>query len=593
MLRTRHPTLSERVDDCERLVAPGTPLESSRRPRTVHAYIEGILKICVLHTKKLLLFLFIAVLAFIFLQVWSCLRIEWLPRKTDGHLAKPPSEQWKSASKESSQTPIYQPIAPADQPLHILIPATKSDPNLCKLLFSASILDYPPPVIVAWDQTIDPDKQEGLWGGGTHLFKISKVLEWLQNLSPDHDDDLVMMMDGYDIWFQLRKDLLVERYYQINAEANARIQKRMGRAAEIEGIKQTIIFGSGKRCFPNEIHTIACWPLPPSPLPKDMWDGNTDGTIGSYPNAWAATRQKFLNSGIIIGPAKDMRALFARAAEKVEALGEDPEPDDNGSRWSEKVYHSSDQSVFNMIFGEQEYQREVMRIRHMSWIFNPISKLQQLLGKDLSDTDETLEGNQIVNILDPPWSHALVDHLAGTSLQYGIGLDYWSSLSFQTANSERNGAWMKYNEPLDPQVQATSRWDCKPHLHQNLPADLLSSPPPLVSEEPSDPSTPDSDSAHLTPSSWTAVLLYTNICAGTVPVMVHLNGDKNQRDTEWHNMWYQPHAEKLIKATPPREGEALVKGGPEGKQMVNAGGAFTDTGNLLPFEELCHDWDFS
>ena len=448
-------------------------------------------------------------------------------------------------------------------------------------------------MIIAWGQSIDPDKQEGLWGGGTHLFKISKVLEWLQNLNPDHDDDLVVMMDGYDIWFQLRKELLIERYHQINAEANARIQKRMGRAAKIEGIKQTIIFGSGKRCYPNEIHTVACWPLPPSPLPKDMWDGNTDGTIGSFPNLWSATRQKFLNSGMIMGPAKDMRALFAQAAKKVEALGQDPEPDDNGSRWSEKVYHSSDQSVFNMVFGEQEYQREVMRIRHMSWFFNPLSRIQQYLGRDLSDTDDKLEGNPIVNILHPPWNHAPVEHLPGKPLEFGIGLDYWSSISFQTANSERNGGWMKYDQPLEPQVQATSRWDCKPHLRQQLPSDLMASSPPLISQETPDSSAPDDGSIHLSQSSWTSVPLYTNICAGTIPVMVHLNGDKSQRDTEWHNMWYQPHAEKLGKAVPSREGEALVKGGPEGKQMVGPGGAFADTGQVLDFEEICKDWDFS
>ena len=459
--------------------------------------------------------------------------------------------------------------------------------NLCKLIFSASILDYPPPVIIAWGQEIDPDKQEGLWGGGTHLFKISKVLDWLENLGPNHDDDLVLMMDGYDIWFQLRKDLLIERYHKINAEANRRIRERMGRAADIEGIQQTIIFGSGKRCFPNEVHTVSCWPLPPSPLPKDMWGGNTDGTIGSFPNAWSATRQRFLNSGTIMGPVRDMRALFARAAKKVEELGQDPEPDDNGSGWSEKVYHSSDQSVFNMIFGEQEYQREVMRIRHISWLHNPILKTQQFFGKDLSDTTETLEGNRIGNVLDPPWAHRDIPHLPGKPLEFGVGLDYWSLLAFQTANSERNGGWMTYNKPLEDQVVNTGRWDCKPHL-QPLAADILNSPAPLIGDD----GPLMEDAVTLSTTSWDAVPLYTNICAGTVPVMVHLNGDKGQRDTEWHNMWYQPSAEKLAHASTPQEGESLLKGSP-GKQMVKPGGAFADTGDVLDFEEICKDWDFS
>ncbi|KAG8528054.1 uncharacterized protein KY384_006970 [Bacidia gigantensis] len=518
----------------------------------------------------------------------------------------------KLGSPHSSQD-AQSPHTPANQSFHILIPATKSDVNLCKTLLSGSILDYPPPVIIAWDQTIDPDKQEGMWGGGTHLFKISKVLEWLQNLPPDRDEDLVMMMDGYDIWFQLSKEILIQRYHEINAEANARIRRRIGRAADIEGIKQTIVFGSGKRCFPNEIHTVACWPLPPSPLPEDMWDGNTDTTIGSFPNAWAATRQKFLNSGIIIGPAKDMRALFARAATVVNELGQDPEPDDNGSRWSEKAYHSSDQSVFNVIFGNQEFQREVIRIRHISWFHNPMLKAQQMFGKDLSATTETLEGNAIVNILDPPWSHAQIPHLPGKPLEFGIGLDYWSSLSFQTANSERNGGWLTYSKgaSLEDQVEHKDRWDCKPHLRPDLPADILASPAPVITSggaasppsnqeqqqeqhEQQDQNPSERRDTSLNPVSWDSVPLYTNICAGTIPVMVHLNGNKQARDTEWANMWYQPSAEQLHEASKPKEGESMLKGAENGgRKEMEPGSAFADTGLTLNFGEICKDWDFS
>ena len=456
---------------------------------------------------------------------------------------------------------------------------------------------------MAWGETIDPAKQEGLWGGGTHLLKISKVLDWLQNLPPERDDDLVLMMDAFDIWFQLRKEVLVKRYHRINAEANARIRKRMGRAASIEGIKQTIVFASGKRCFPNEIHTVACWPLPPSPLPKDMWYGNTDTTIGSFPNQWSATRPRFLNSGLIMGPSKDMRALFARAAHKITELGQDPELDDNGSRWSEKVYHHSDQSVFNIILGEQEYQREVMRVRHMSWLSSPILKFQSLLGKDLSSTTETLEGNPIKNILNPPWSHVKVPHLAGKPLEFSMGLDYWQLLTFQTANSERNGDWLTHSKkPLEDQVQNHDRWDCKPHLRANLPQDILASSPPLLGLDELTEAPPDTAKRSITPrdgrsmitKAWDAVPLYTNICAGTVPVMLHLNGDKGMRDSKWKEMWYQPYAKQLAQALNAREGLSLIKGAEnEGRRTMEPGSAYSDTGALLSFkDEICKNWTF-
>ena len=461
---------------------------------------------------------------------------------------------------------------------------------------------------MAWDQTIDPDKQEGLWGGGTHLFKISKVLEWLENLPPERDNDLVLMMDGYDIWFQLRKEVLIDRYNRINAAANKRIQKRMGRAAQAEGIRQTILFASGKRCFPNEIHTVACWPIPPSPLYKDMWEGNTDTTVGSFPNQWSNTRQRFLNSGVIIGPARDMRALFARAAQKIHELGQDPEPDDNGSKWSEKIYHHSDQSVFNMIFGEQEFQREVMRIRHMSWVRNPILKLQQLFGKDHSDTTTTLEGNAIGNILNPKWSHANIPHLPGKPLEYSIGLDYWSQLAFQTANSERNGGWINYspNSSIEDQVENRDRWDCKPHLEPTLPADILAQDPPFnaigdkpleLNREKENQGDEEHEKKNVTVrgKTWDSIPLYTNYCAGTIPVMIHLNGDKSMRENAWDEVWFQPHAEQLAQTLKPKEGISLLKGAENGgKQMLEPGSAFADSGKILDFkDELCKDWDFS
>ncbi len=492
----------------------------------------------------------------------------------------PTNTTW--ASDIASQP--YKPIAPSDKPLHILIPATKQDINLCKLLFTGSILGYPTPVITGWGEDLDETQRKGMTGGGSHLLKISRVLEYLGNLGTEHNQDLVLMMDGYDIWFQLHKDLLIERYYQINTEANKRIKKRMGRAAKIEGIEQTIIFGAGKRCWPNEIHTVACWPLPPSPLPTDLFDGNTDKPVGSRPNPWSTTRQKFLNSGLIMGPVADMRTLFARAKAIVEKLGDGPEPDDNGSKWSEKVYHNSDQSVFNMIFGEQEYQREVIRVRHISWLFNPIQKLRQFFGKDLSDTDWILEGNPIVNILNPPWTHAPVEHLDGKPLEFSIGLDYWSDITFQTANSERNGGWMSYNESLEPQVRHFDRWDCKPHLRA-LPADLTTfSQPPFFNHG-------NENRALPTNASWNDIPLYTQYCNGVVPVMLHHNGDKASRNNRWHQMWYYPYAETMFKAQQPRQAESLVVG-KMGKESMGPGSAFNDKGGIVKFEEACAGWDF-
>ncbi|CAD0040401.1 unnamed protein product [Aureobasidium pullulans] len=166
---------------------------------------------------------------------------------------------------------------PNDPKLHLLLPTTSGDVNLCKTILSAKALGYPEPVILGWGGKFDTWY---LIAGGSHIAKISKVLEYLESLGPEQDDEL---------------------------RANKRISKHMGKAAEIEGIKQTIVFGAGKRCAPNQPHTIACYTVPVSPVPDDIYGANTDTIIGH--NKYTSNRQRYINSGYIIGPAKDMRVI--------------------------------------------------------------------------------------------------------------------------------------------------------------------------------------------------------------------------------------------------------------------------------------------
>jgi len=182
-----------------------------------------------------------------------------------------------------------------DTRLHVLIPANNPDVNLCKTLLTSNALGYPDPTILAWQEKYDTDY---LLGGGSHLAKISAVLEWLEASNDAGDDDLVVMMDAYDIWFQLRREVLISRYHSVNDAANERLRQRLGSAVDAEGLKQTVIFGSGKRCAPNQVQTIGCYPVPESPLPKDVYGNNTDMSVGR--NLWYSLRQRWLNSGFIM-----------------------------------------------------------------------------------------------------------------------------------------------------------------------------------------------------------------------------------------------------------------------------------------------------
>lgn len=291
------------------------------------------------------------------------------------------------------------------------------------------MLDYPTPTLVGWDEVYD---NPNYWlAGGSHLAKITRVSQYLDRLAPEHDEDMVMMLDAYDIWFQLSVSVLIERYHRINAEADAALATRLGRkAVQAEDIKQTILFAAGKRCAPNQQHTVACYAVPDSPIPMDVYGANTDTIIGR--NKYKSHRQRFVNSGYIIGPVKDMRRLFAAAQKKRDELP-DFVPSDQGSGTSDYIYHGSDQAIFSIIFGEQEYQREVMRIRHRSaWqkVFSWLSGN----GVDGKPTRTVWEGTVVDNVLNPSFTHEIVQPLSGHPLEYGIGLDYWSDLGQQTVS---------------------------------------------------------------------------------------------------------------------------------------------------------------
>jgi hypothetical protein len=96
----------------------------------------------------------------------------------------------------------------------VLIPANNPDVNLCKTLLTSNALGYPDPIILAWQEkydtgefcetsidtsnngTLSDNATDYLLGGGSHLAKISAVLDWLEK-SEAADNDLVVMMDAY------------------------------------------------------------------------------------------------------------------------------------------------------------------------------------------------------------------------------------------------------------------------------------------------------------------------------------------------------------------------------------------------------------
>lgn len=385
--------------------------------------------------------------------------------------------------------------------LHVLIPASKPDPNLCKAIVSARVLGYPSPTIINWDQKFD---DPAFVEGGSHLAKINGTAQYLYSLDEAHDNDLVLMLDGYDAWIQLRPQTLVDRFFDINLRANQRIDAAFGgKSAEQVGIRQNIVFGAQKRCWPWSADDPPCYAVPQSSLPSDIYGPDTDTDVNDEENPYIKYRQRFLNSGVAIGRVGAMRRMFDQA------LAQAPQDANFGS----------DQYIFSHIFGDQELYREVKR-----------------RSAGLKPT-EGLNEEHIEEV------RAKAAARQDGSFEFGIGLDYGSEIGLNTVFAEDDTEWIRFSDRDQVHAAQNDRGIVRGSRHLDTVAnDISSTTPPYQASE----SVPEE-------VAWENVSLFTDVWTGISPVVMHHNAHRNGmkilRETWWPKIWFQKHLRELLDAS--------------------------------------------
>lgn len=396
---------------------------------------------------------------------------------------------------------------PEPRYLHLLIPGNQKEANLAKSIISAVINGFPVPTILNWGFVYDDPL---LAAGGSHLGKITGALSWMEVQGRERDNDLVLVVDGYDTWFQLHASVLISRYFEINKRAHQRIKNDIGSTAmREEDIGQHIVMATQKVCWPRDEDDPACYALPESPVPKDVYGPDTDKTLPSNPIPNSNFRQQYLNSGLIMGDIKHMRALFQRAKEKIDL-------DTNSG---------SDQDAFSAILGEQEYQRALAHETHLSY--------WEKLGRKF--------GHQKPSILD---SHATRNPMvaqAGKNYEFGLGLDYYSELSQTLAFSQNDMAWIHFDdEEAIKQAKQANKVTADRKII--FPKDIDENDPPF----------PYTAFMNRFPQNaqWSEVPLYTNLYTSTVPGIIHINGGDNKHLSvdAWEQIWFQPYVRQLLDA---------------------------------------------
>ncbi|KAI9171831.1 hypothetical protein HJFPF1_01322 [Paramyrothecium foliicola] len=407
------------------------------------------------------------------------------PAATDASDTKPPAEEPTGELSNSVKT----------SQLHFLIPASQSNVKLCYNVVSAIANRYPVPMLLGWHGTglLDAHK--------THLAKLRVIQKYLRKLEDHEDDDLVVIVDGYDIIMQLPPQIMIERYFQMVEKADKRLADRFKISvdeARSQGIRQTIFWGPDKICWPIDHNEPRCWAVPSSGLGDKAFGPKTgNGEMFFSDPRW-------LNSGTLIGPVDDVRALIDATMEEIEATYD---PD--------YVHSESDQFYLANVWGRQEYYRSKAAVGEGDIPGG---------GKDRR----------------PP--HIRQDD---QQTEFHVSIDYESALFQTKAGYEPFFGYMQFNGADHTSTQSRDLFeegeDFEPYDIQ-MPPTVVSTMSKLYDDIAD--AHPGSDS-----SSWIrTVKLGTNFISKHIYALWHCTGPKEPIDLEYPKLWFFPFVKPLIKA---------------------------------------------
>ncbi|CEI63651.1 hypothetical protein FVEN_g6777 [Fusarium venenatum] len=392
------------------------------------------------------------------------------------------SSDWQPARLVSSD---------ADRKFAFIIPATSSSPDLCKSIITALGLGYPSPIILNWGLN-HPSTSK--WSGDPNLAKIPGIIKYLDTvMHPDahaserlRETDILLIADGYDVWFQLPAQILLERYHKINREANERLYQQWNKRGPMP-MRQTTLLSIGKRCFPQSLESgsdLQCDEWPVSPLESDLYGPDTEEDETYYPKV----RPQWINDGVIIGPAGDIRRFLRQVQAKQE----------RGVGLGYNMYSFQD------AIGQAMVEQEVMR----QW-----------------QRENKAPKRNVMDVIN-------------SNLEFHAGLDYGQEISAQTMWTQEldgtdHGDFVRLGDQSDID-QRSEALGVIPACIRGVPEDIKVAKNPL--------------SDMVGGANWTNMPLYADFYTNSVPAILHHNGMSDKRSTWWTKPWYHQHLRMLVKS---------------------------------------------
>lgn len=381
---------------------------------------------------------------------------------------------------------------------HYIVPASKPNIELCLNLASSAANRYPVPSILGYNGTGQFD------AAVTHLAKLRAIERYLNALKPEEDDDLIAIVDGYDVLMQLPPEIMIERYFDARYKAEAELAERFGLTvpeANAQGLRQSVIWGPDKICWPIVWSEPRCWAVPHSNLPPKAFGPKTgNGEMIFMDPRW-------LNSGTVIGPIDDVRALIAAT------MAEIKETYDEEYQWKE-----SDQFYISNIWGRQEYYRSLA-------IANGKEEDVQGGGSDRHLPDEKYAKKQT---------------------DYHIAIDYESSM-FQTKAGYE--PWFGYLEFNNSGLNANMTMDLFEEGDDFNPYDIEMPASVYAALDRLYDSIPEAHPGSVTADWIRTINLGVNYVTRHIFPLWHCTGAKEWVQLEYPRMWYYPFAKSLMKAS--------------------------------------------
>jgi hypothetical protein len=213
---------------------------------------------------------------------------------------------------------------------HLIMPAEKDTDAFCKTTLSAMILNYPPPTVINFHRKFKSDSRRA-------RDTLQGIRHYLNNVKYVQDDDLVLIVDSENSWFQLPSDVIIKQYTKVLEDANARLLKQYGTDNEgHQKYNQTIVFGASKICAGDD---MACKLAPSSILPANLYGKEASVDMAHRP-------ARYLDSKMLMGPARDLKLLYQVALTKLDL---------------ETNHKRTMQHVFATMFAEQQARRDASK----------------------------------------------------------------------------------------------------------------------------------------------------------------------------------------------------------------------------------------